>query len=516
MTTAIIFARVSTKEQAEEGYSLQAQVKLQQEYADKREFDVIKRYIVPESARGQQERKLFNAMMDDLKKTDAKILLCEKVDRITRNFKDAITLNDWLEEDAERQIHFVKQNLIIHKDSKSNEKFQWDIHLVLARQFSNNLSEEASKGLLQKAEEGWCPASQKRGYITIGEQGRKVWQIDASDTSEAPYVLRAFQLYETGEHTLLSLSKQLFEEGWKVSNGNRLGKTTLHGILTDCFYCGEFMWKGKKYLNAKHEPLVSKELFDSVQEKLNRKVAGKYRKHDFLLKGMCECGECGRTVVGQRQKGHSYYACTRFNTHCTQRKYLREEKLETQIVSVLKGLQCKDKRMLEWVRKALKENHQYEMDARTKEISTLQKEEERLFKRVNAVYEDKLDGKITEEMYKAKDAEYSSKLRQVRRDIKRLIDANKKYLNLGSAIFELAQASAEIYKSCESDTDKRELLHTVFSNIKIKDGNILPDYKNGLHLVAARAKNNDWLGRKDSNLRMAASKAAALPLGDSP
>lgn len=53
-----------------------------------------------------------------------------------------------------RQIHFVKQSLIIHKDAKSSEKFMWDIYLALARQYSNNLSEEAKKGLNEKAEQG--------------------------------------------------------------------------------------------------------------------------------------------------------------------------------------------------------------------------------------------------------------------------------------------------------------------------------------------------------------------------
>ena len=471
---------------------MQAQVKLLQEYSDRKGYDVIERYIVPESARGVQERTLFNAMMKNLKKSKATVLLCEKVDRITRNFKDAVRVNDWLEEDTERQIHFVKQNLVIHKHSKSHEKFQWDIQLVLARQYSNNLSEEASKGLLQKAEEGWCPASRKRGYITTGVTGKKTWCIDDSEASDAPYIRRAFQLYDTGEHTLLSLSKQLYEEGWKARDGGKIGKTTLHKLLTDCFYCGEFMWKGKRYTSAKHKPLISQELFDSVQEKLSRKVAGKYRKHNFLLKGMCSCGECGRTIVGQKQKGHSYYSCTRYNTNCSQRKYVREEKLEKQIIKILKDLQCSDKRMLEWVRKALKENHQYEIDARSKEIAALQKREKELLQRTDAVYEDKLDGKITEEFYNRKSGQYSGELRQVRKDIKKLTEANKKYMNLGSAIFELAQASAKIYESCESEVEKRGLLHDVFSNIKIKDGNIVPDYKNGIQLVAARAKNDDW------------------------
>lgn len=492
MTKTIIFSRVSTKEQAEEGYSLQSQVKLLQEYADKKGFDVIQRYLVPESAKGTQERKLFNAMMKDLQKSKATLLLVEKVDRITRNFKDAVLLNDWLEEDENREIHFVKQSLIIHKYAKSNEKFQWDIHLVLARQYSNNLSEEASKGMLQKAEEGWCPASQKKGYVSVGITGKKVWQIDHSDASEAPFIRRAFQLYDTGEHTLLSLSKTFYEEGWKARDGGRIGKTTLHKILKDCFYCGEFIWKGKRYLNAKHESLVSKELFDSVQEKMNRKVDGKYRKHNFLFKGICNCGECGRCVSWQVQKQKNYGRCTRHNTSCTQIKYIKENELEKKIIELLKSLQCKDKRMLEWVRKALKENHKYETEGREKAMQIHLKAKEKWQKRLDAVYEDKIDKKVSLEFYNRKYDEYTLELRSTDSTIAKLEEANRKYLNVGSAIFELAQASAEIYINCPTEVEKRALLNDVFSNIKIKDGNIDPDYKNGIELVAKRAKKNDW------------------------
>lgn len=464
-----------------------------QEYADKSGMTVEERYIVPESARGQQERKLFNAMLSDLRKSKATILLCEKVDRITRNFKDAVLLDDWLSENEERQLHFVKQSLIIHKHSKANDRFQWDIHLVLARQYSNNLSEEASKGLLQKAEEGWCPASQKRGYVSVGATGKKVWQIDDSTTSEAPFIRRAFQLYQTGEHTLLSLSKYLYEEGWKAANGKRLGKTTLHGLLTDCFYCGEFNWKKKHYTNAKHDGLISQDLFYSVQEKLNRKITGKYRKNDFLLKGICQCGECGRSVVGQKQKGHSYYSCTRYATNCGQRKYLREEVLDQQILTILQGLQCTDTRMLEWVRKALKDNHSFEIEAREKELSQLRQQLDAQQQRIDALYDDKVDRKITVEFYQRKYPEYDAEFQRINRSIKRLEEANKNYLNLGSAIFELAHASAKVYESCPTHIEKRELLNSVFSNLKVKDGIVLPAYKNGIQLIAKRAKSNDWL-----------------------
>lgn len=97
MEQAILWARVSTKEQAEEGYSLDAQIKLLRDYADKNTLKIVKEFIVPESASGRQERKEFKKMLDYLENHQSiRHLICEKVDRITRNFKDASKLDDWM------------------------------------------------------------------------------------------------------------------------------------------------------------------------------------------------------------------------------------------------------------------------------------------------------------------------------------------------------------------------------------------------------------------------------------
>lgn len=97
MEQAILWARVSTKEQAEEGYSLDAQIKLLRDYAEKNSLRIVKDFVVPESASGRQERKRFQEMLDYLENhQNIKHLICEKVDRITRNFKDSTKLDDWL------------------------------------------------------------------------------------------------------------------------------------------------------------------------------------------------------------------------------------------------------------------------------------------------------------------------------------------------------------------------------------------------------------------------------------
>ena len=108
---AILFARVSSREQEETGYSLPAQQKLLEEYAKKNGFQIAKRFSISESARGGSQRTTFNEMLGYVKKNSIKVIVCEKVDRLTRNLKDAVYVNEWINKDADRQVHFVKRLL---------------------------------------------------------------------------------------------------------------------------------------------------------------------------------------------------------------------------------------------------------------------------------------------------------------------------------------------------------------------------------------------------------------------
>ena len=114
----VIFCRVSSKEQEIEGYSLPAQKKLLQEYTDSKDYKVQKIFSISESASTSKQRKTFKEMVAYLNKNKIKVLVVEKTDRLTRNLKDAVIINDWTEADPERKIHFVKENFVLHKNSK--------------------------------------------------------------------------------------------------------------------------------------------------------------------------------------------------------------------------------------------------------------------------------------------------------------------------------------------------------------------------------------------------------------
>ncbi len=496
----VLFARVSTREQAEEGYSLPAQEKLLKEYADKKNLKLLKKFSVPESASGKQERRLFNELIDYIfAHKEIKIVICEKVDRISRNFKDAVKIQDWLNEDEERQIHFVKQNLIIHKNSRSTDQLMWDIFLSLARNYSNNLSEETKKGLNEKAAQGHYPGNHKRGYKTIGDIGHKTWFVD-EDKPDAKYIEMAFMLYNTGNYTLRTLSQELFTQGWKI-NGKKVSTSELHKLLTDPFYCGEFVWREKAYKEGKHPPLILKELFYSVQERLQRKVkAGKYRKHSYLLGGgLIVCESCGRSITVETQKGHNYYHCTKYNNNCDQKKYVREELLESQVVEFLDNFKITNPRLLEWVREALKESHKGESNYHLDITEELEKRKGQLEKKLDTLYDDRLDEKISKDFYERRHTQYQNELEDVLNAINKHAKANINYQELGMNIFELAQKGRQIYEDMTLQEEKRELLNFIFSNIKLKDEKLVPSLHNGFEVIAARAKDGNWLPSRDSN-----------------
>lgn len=507
---AILIARVSTKDQEDTGFSLNAQVDLIKEYADRQGILIVKEFIFPESASGTQDRKIYNEMREFRNEhPEVRYLLVEKVDRITRNLKDAVEMNDWLEGDADRQIHFVKQCLVMHKDSKSSDKLQWDIQIVLARNYSNNLSEESRKGVLAKAKEGLYPGNKKRGYLCIAtpESGkRKVWVHDTSESSELPFIKRAFELMETGEYDSTTICFAMKEEGWIRPNGKMIAKSTMYELLTDCFYCGEFEWDDIHYPNGKHEGIIEKELFYKVQDILHRDLKnGKARKHSFLLNKLVGCGGCANSVCGQTQKGHVYYRCSHYNPDCSESGCIREEELEEQIVKLLGSIQIKNERLLEWVRKALKESHHNKTEYHSGVVGHLEAEQKKIDDRIEKLYEDKLDGVITKEFYQRKFTQYETRQGEIADKLSRHQKANIDYYELGSSIFDLAQSGAQLYEKTTSVADKRSLLFIVFAKLSLKDGELVPTFHNGFQLIAECAKNSDglsveeWLPGLDSN-----------------
>src|SRR6476646_2908504 len=167
---AVIYARVSSKEQEKEGFSIPAQLKLLKEYAAAQRFAVAEEYIDVETAK-QTGRAAFGEMVAYLKvHCSARTMLVEKTDRLYRNLKDWVTVDE-----LDVELHFPKEGVVLSRESRSSEKFMHGIKVLMAKNYVDNLSEETRKGMLEKAEQGIWPSFAPLGYRNIdGPDGKKI------------------------------------------------------------------------------------------------------------------------------------------------------------------------------------------------------------------------------------------------------------------------------------------------------------------------------------------------------
>lgn len=474
----IIFCRVSSKEQEVEGFSLAAQEKLLTEYAEGHTLEIAKVFTLSETASGEKQRENFDKMLEYTRKHNIPSIVCEKVDRLTRNLKDAVSMNEWLKENFERQVHFVKENVVLNNESKSNEKFIWNIKISVAQYYIDNLSEEVRKGQAQKIREGWLPTKPPTGYKTIGEQGHKIHVLDEQ---KAPLVKRMFELYATGEVSLKRLTERMADEGLRGYTNGKLGKSRIHQLLTDIFYIGKMRWNNEVY-EGKHEALIDAELFQKVQTTLKSKTTPKYRKHFFLLQGLIKCAGCQGKITWEIQKGIVYGHCNHYRA-CEQKTWAKEKEVEEQLGQAFDKLQIKNARLIDWIRKALKEAHKEETSYNDTAISELNKSLERIQRRMDNLYQDKLDEVITRMKYDSLFKQFTEEKNGITQAIQKHSQASTKYQELGVSLYELSQKAKELYLRAERD-DKRKLLSLVFDNLTLDEGALGFDFTTPFKLLS--------------------------------
>ena len=157
MNKSLLYVRVSSKEQEKEGYSLDAQEKLGEEYAIRNNLKIIKRWKVSESA-WQTDRGAFSEMISYAKKHDhVKNIIFDVPDRMTRNDMDKIRIYTLIKIHG-KKIHFSRSNKTIDKDSGSEDEFMLDIEVAVAKKMSNDISRKTRMGCLKK---------QSKAYILL-------------------------------------------------------------------------------------------------------------------------------------------------------------------------------------------------------------------------------------------------------------------------------------------------------------------------------------------------------------
>lgn len=465
MKKAVLYARVSSDRQEKEGFSIPAQIKLLHEYAKKNNISIVKEFVESETAK-KAGRKQFNEMIHFLKKNSTcRIILVEKTDRLYRNLKDYVTLDEF----DGLEIHFAKEGTTLSSSSRSQDKFMHGIRVLMAKNYIDNLSEEIRKGLKEKCEQGFCPTRAPIGYKNVKHaSGRRTIELDETD---APFVKMIFEQYLIGNYTYKSLADYITNAGFRPRNKICTYKT-IENILHQEFYTGNFIFKGQKYYNGQHARIITPEMFLQVQEKLRKKNGQRPRVHDFAYLGFIKCKHCGRFLTAEIQRGshnsgeYIYYKC-----NSCKKMYIREDRFETAFKeNILDNLKFTDNE-IKSVLDITKELFQSETIFSELSTDKIHSRIKLLKNRISQLYTDKLDGMIDDDLYLTKKEEWQHELDVLLVKYEKINQASENFLvNLENLSNLCKDASSLFLKS--NSKERRKLMNLILSN-PIFDGSTL-------------------------------------------
>jgi site-specific DNA recombinase len=461
---AVLYTRVSSKDQEAEGFSIPAQQRLLREYAAANSIAIAQEFMDVETAR-RSGREGFGQMLAFLKKHErtCRTILVEKTDRLYRNIKDYATVDE-----LGLTIHFVKENVIIGPESRSAEQFMHGIKVLMARNYSQNLGEETLKGMTEKARAGIYPSYARAGYRNVdGPNGKR---IIAPHPEEAPVITDLFTLFATGSFSLKTLALHARKQGLTL-RGRKVYASTLHQTLRNRIYTGYFDFNGTTYAGS-HEPLVTTEVWERVQRILGQRKEHQTKgvRREFPFTGLIRCGHCGLCMVAELKKGrYIYYHCTGHRGKCPE-PYTRQEVLVNEFAGVLSELVV-PREVLDWLAQEVTASDQTQHAARSATIKRYEAEVGRLRHRLDTLYEDRLDGRITKTVYDEKSKTFQEQIEEAQRKIAEARSAELPPLTTAVDMLRLTSNACHLFRA-QAETEQRKLLTMMVKGAQWKDGRL--------------------------------------------
>ena len=494
MKKAIIFARVSTKRQEKEGLSLtEIQLPRAQKYAKENNIDVVRTFTISETAGDYKARKIFEEMTAYLiDHPDITEIVSFRVDRITRNFRDAVIMDD-LRLKHGKFIHCIDDRLVLHRDSSANDLQNWDTKVYLAKQYLNRVKEDGNNTKYNKLERGELPWGAPYGYehYTISPRSKTVRTVEP----RASIVKEIHTRFNSGSFSCKTLAKAINKD-----YGTKLHKSAIHRILTDKFYIGVMTDKktNKEYPHF-YEQLVDDGVFQDNQDILaghsNRRR--RYAGVPSVYRGLIDCEFCGCSITPEsktkKQKNgnvheYMYYHCTNGKEmHTGKMKYFSEKELDRQIMSIFDMFKKMPQVEIDKARTLLKESHESKNKFQDGVLRELRKQRDLVQARIRNSYDAYMDKSITPEEYDENKARYDAELSDLKVQINKLDTADKEYYMTASYLLALMEHAGKLFEVADID-EKRQLLGLVLQNLQLSTKGLILQMKEPFATVLSAEK----------------------------
>ena len=308
MPKALIYCRVSTEEQVQQGYSLEAQEKFCRQFALSNSYEVAGVYRDEGKSGTNLDRPALQELLSRVQQEKIiAAVIVQETDRLARNTKDHLTIRALLQKLGTKLISVAQPML-----DDSPEGRMVDTIIASVNQFQSDVNaRKIMKGMQEKFDSGCWPGWAPLGYLNkILPNNRR---IVVTDPQNFHLIRSGFKMYLTGNYSVSAIASMLYKKGVHSRSGKRICNTVMTDMLKNPFYARLMRWDGKERI-GKHKPMISLGEHRRILGILEQRNyhASRSRKHQFLLTGFVFCNICGQRYTAEihPRKNKAYYHCT--------------------------------------------------------------------------------------------------------------------------------------------------------------------------------------------------------------
>ncbi len=503
-----IYTRVSTNEQAEEGYSIFEQKRLLEEWCNNKGYDVYRCYSDSGiSGKNIKDRPELKELLKDAEEKKFDMLISWKINRISRKLADVLKIVEILEKN---NITFKSYSEPFETDTPAG-KMQFQMMALIGEFERGTIAQNVKMGMCAKAKAGeWC-GGRVLGYDLVpleNQEGAKRRKNRLTiNEKEAEAVKFIFNEYANGKG-YKAITNQLNKLGYKTKKGNDFSVGSIREILTNPVYIGKVIYnvrqnwseKRRRNINANpiitdgvHESIIDEVLGDKVQAIMESKKGKPSRIYDgeYPLTGILRCPKCGAGMVISRttnkladgtKKRITYYCCGAWKnkgTSVCNSNTIRVDKANEYVFNKISELLSNEK-MIKGIVSNINRERNKKIDPAKKELERIDKELEKIDKKKTKLFEAYEEELISKEEFKDRKDELNKRAKSLQEKKEQLL------VTLSDDVseeipYEFIKSILENFSKVLTESATREqqkkLLHMIISEITINEAREIDSIK---------------------------------------
>ncbi|MDM0792218.1 MULTISPECIES: recombinase family protein [Clostridium] len=503
-----IYCRVSTEEQSENGYSIDEQERLLEEWCKKMGYVIYKCYSDRGiSGKNIKDRPALKELLSDAKAGKFDMVISWKINRVSRKLEDVLKIVNLLEKN---NITFKSYSEPFETDTPAG-RMQFQMMALIGEFERGTIAQNVKMGMIAKAKSGnWC-GGRVLGYDLVPnnspEEEKKGKNKLEINEKEAEIVRFIFNEYSKGKG-YKAITNKMNKLGYKTKKGNNFSVGSIRDILTNPVYIGEIRynvrqnWSEKRRRNinpnpirvkGKHEAIIDRELWDKVQLILESKKGKPSRIYDgeYPLTGILRCPKCGAGMVISRttntladgtKKRIAYYCCGNWKnkgTSVCNSNTIRVDKANEYVFKKIEEL-VSNEAMIKAVVKNINKERKDKVKPAKRLLSDIDKELEKLDKRKRKIFEAYEDDIITKEEFQIRKDELNEKIRNLEEEKKPLLKTISEEVSEEipyEFIKDILMNFSKILNSSVSREQQKKLLHMIISEITMNESREIDSIK---------------------------------------